>query len=358
MAKIIQFSFLNQLQTAIKSKNCKFDALYHTTMDKLIANFTTQLSDALTIGQQVSIQSTQKIENILSCGLGGSGIGAKIAKLLNRDYLSVPFDSINDYNIPAYVSENTLVIAASYSGNTEETLMAVEACITKGATIAIIASDGTLLEMAKKNNWLYYVLPGGEQPRAMLAYSLIQHFFILKGFGLINYDFESQVTASISSLNSLEQNIKTEALAVANACYGKIPVIYSNPLMEGVAVRFKQQINENAKALAWHSVIPEMNHNELVGWAGGNDNLTVIKLNNELEFYRNTKRWEFSKPVIESKADSVIEINSVGKSLLEQALYLIHLTDWVTYYIADLKAIDPIEVNVISNLKSKLSDLK
>jgi glucose/mannose-6-phosphate isomerase len=327
-------------------------------MDKLIAGFTNQLAEALYIGQHVEVTNSNKIENILACGLGGSGIGAKIAKLLNRDYLSVPFDSINDYNIPAFVSEKTLVIAASYSGNTEETIMAVEACITRGATIAVIASDGILLEMAKNNNWLHYVLPGGEQPRAMLAYSLVQHFYILKGFNLINYDFESQISAAIKTIDEQESKIKEEALLVAQACHGKIPVIYSNPLLEGVAVRFKQQINENSKMLGWNAVIPEMNHNELVGWAGGSNAITVIKLNNGLEFYRNTKRWEFCKPVIQQKTSNVIEIDSVGNSLLEQALYLIHLTDWVSFYLADLKAIDPIEVNVISSLKSKLSDLK
>ena len=284
-------------------------------MDKLIAQFTNQLTEALAIGKNVAVSGSSNIENILSCGLGGSGIGAKIAKLLNRDYLSVPFDSINDYNIPAFVSEKTLVIATSYSGNTEETLMAVEACITKGATIAVIASDGTLLDLAKENKWLHYVLPGGEQPRAMLAYSLVQHFYILKGFHLIDYDFESQISKTIEQVSLFEENIKDEAKLVAQACHGKIPVIYSNPQLEGVAVRFRQQINENSKMLSWHAVIPEMNHNELVGWAGGSNNLAVIKLNNELEFYRNTKRWEFCKPVIEEKTSNVIEINAVGSSL-------------------------------------------
>ncbi|MFK8036718.1 MAG: bifunctional phosphoglucose/phosphomannose isomerase [Crocinitomicaceae bacterium] len=327
-------------------------------MDKLIAKFTQQLSEALAIGREVSAPKQTQIDNILCCGLGGSGIGAKITKLLNRDFLSVPFDSVNDYNIPAFVNEKTLVIAASYSGNTEETLMAVEACITKGAKIAVISSDGSLLEMAKDNNWLHYVVPGGEQPRAMLAYSLVLHFYILKAFNLINYDFESQITEAIKLIDSNENEIVKEAKVVAEACHGKIPVIYSNPTMEGVAVRFRQQLNENSKMLAWHAVIPEMNHNELVGWAGGSENIAVIKLSNSLEFYRNTKRWEYCKPVIEKKAGTILEVIAAGNNVFEQALYLIHVTDWVTFYLAELKAIDPTEVEVISSLKSKLSGLK
>lgn len=327
-------------------------------MDKLIAGFTNQLTEALSIGKGVSIPHYQKFDNVLTCGLGGSGIGARITKLLNRDFLSVPFDCINDYNIPAFVTEKTLVIAASYSGNTEETIMAVESSISKGATIAIIASDGILLDMAKEHNWIHYILPTGEQPRAMLAYSLVQHFFVLKAFKLINYDFESQIEAAVENINNNEIKIKIEAQQIAQACHNKIPVIYSNPLMEGVAVRFRQQLNENSKMLGWNAVIPEMNHNELVGWAGGNDSIAAIKLNNDLEFYRNTKRWEFCKPVIQSKTDKVIEINSKGKSLLEQALYLTHITDWVSFYLAELKAIDATEVDVITGLKSKLADLK
>ncbi|MFK8044461.1 MAG: bifunctional phosphoglucose/phosphomannose isomerase [Crocinitomicaceae bacterium] len=327
-------------------------------MDKLIANFTKQLTEAVAIGNKVSAPKQVRFDNILCCGLGGSGIGAKITKLLNRDYLSVPFDTTNDYNIPSFVNEKTLVIATSYSGDTEETLMAIEACITKGATIAVITSGGTLLEMAKENNWHHYIVPGGEQPRAMLAYSLVIHFFILKAFNLINYDFIGQIEEAVELLNAKELKIQEEGKVVATACLGKIPAIYANPTMEGVAVRFRQQLNENSKMLAWNAVIPEMNHNELVGWTGGGKNVAVIKLSNSLEFYRNTKRWEFCNPVIEANADSITEVKAEGNNVLTQALYLIHLTDWASYYLAELKGIDATEVDVIMSLKSKLSDLK
>ena len=358
MAKISQFSFLVCLLAAIKTKNIKFAALHKPTMDKLIAAFTSHLTESLAIGRQFSKANNAEIQNVLTCGLGGSGIGAKITKLLNRDFLNVPFDGINDYNIPAYVSEKTLVIAASYSGNTEETLAAVEACRSKGAHIAVISSGGELLDLAKTNGWLHYIIPGGEQPRAMLAYSLVQHFFILNSFNLINYNFEQQIENAIKLIEASENAIKEEAKTVAQLCHGKTPVIYSNPTLEGVAIRFRQQINENSKMLCWHAVIPEMNHNELVGWANGKNEIAVIKLANNLEFYRNTKRWEFCKPVIEKKTSHILEINAAGETVLEQALYLIHLTDWASFYLAGLNSVDPVEVDVISSLKSKLSTLK
>jgi len=327
-------------------------------MDKLIANFTQQLSESLAIGNEVSAPSQTQIDNVLCCGLGGSGIGGKITKLLNRDYLSIPVDTCNDYNIPSFVNEKTLVIAASYSGNTEETLMALEACITKGATIAVITSGGALLEMAKENKWLHYVIPGGEQPRAMLAYSLVEHFYILKAFNLINYDFIGQIEEAITLLDANEDKIQAEGKTVANACLGKIPAIYADPTMEGIAMRFRQQLNENSKMLAWNAVIPEMNHNELVGWTGGGKDVAVIKLSNQAEFYRNTKRWEFSQSVIAKNAASVTEVHAQGSNILTQALYLIHLTDWASYYLAELKGIDATEVDAIMSLKAKLSELK
>jgi len=327
-------------------------------MHKIIADFPNQLKNAMQIGQSFQVNENTQIHNILACGLGGSGIGAKIAKLLNIESLQVPFEVINDYSIPAFVNDKTLVIATSYSGNTEETIEAIEKCKAKNATIVVIASAGKLLEEAKVNHWPYIVIPGGEQPRAMLAYSLIQHFYVLKAFGLIDQSFEASIKEVIQIIDEEEAQIQVSANEIAKIMYQHTPVIYSNPSLEGVAVRFRQQMNENSKILCWHAVIPEMNHNELVGWAGGNDKIVVIKLNTSFEYYRTTKRWDFCKPMIADKTNHIIEINAKGSNLITQALYLIHFTDWISLYLAELNQVDPIEVNVISSLKSKLSDLK
>ena len=327
-------------------------------MDKIIAQFPNQIKEAIQIGQQVKLNANAEIKNILACGLGGSGIGGAISKLIFNSDLLVPFASTNDYHIPGFVNENTLVIATSYSGNTEETLSALEKCIQKNATVVVITSGGKLLELAKSNNWPCFVVPGGEQPRAMLAYSLVQQMFILKGFGLIKTDIETELLQTIELVNTAESDIKVEAKALAEKTFGLTPVIYSDPTFEGVAIRFRQQINENSKVLCWHAVIPEMNHNELVGWAGADRKIAVIKLNSDFEYYRTAKRWEFCKQTIANITPNIFEINAKGKSVIAQALYLIHLTDWVSYYLAELKQIDPNEVDVIINLKSKLSELK
>jgi glucose/mannose-6-phosphate isomerase len=161
--------------------------------------------------------------------------------------------------------------------------------------------------------------------------------------------------SSIELLNKDQDAIQIEAKLIAAKLIDKIPVIYSLGNNEGVAVRFRQQINENSKMLAWHHVIPEMNHNELVGWTSKNENIAVVVLRSAYDFARNVKRLQVCKEVFQKYTSTIIEINGKGKSKLEQAIYLIHLTDWVSCFIADLRQVDPVEVKVIDHLKNELA---
>ncbi|HIP37168.1 MAG TPA: bifunctional phosphoglucose/phosphomannose isomerase [Crocinitomix sp.] len=327
-------------------------------MKTLVANFANQLMDAKQIGESISFIPTNKnFSNVLICGLGGSGIGGKIISLLVREEAKIPIVTTNDYSIPNFVNKNTLVIANSYSGNTEETLTAVKESDKRGAEIVAITSGGALLEMAKLNKWNHFVVPSGEQPRAMLAYSLIQLLFTLEKHKIVSTNYTSQLQSIANLVTENESQIKKEALKVAKQIYQKKAVIYADQSFEGVAVRFRQQINENAKELCWHHVLPEMNHNELVGWAGGDNNIAVIKLNSSFEFYRTKKRWEICKSIISEKTDTIIEINAKGNNKLAQVLYLIHITDWISVLLADLKQVDAVEVDVIIKLKDELSKL-
>ncbi len=328
-------------------------------MKSLVANFTNQLKEAKQIGESAKFNPSEKqFSNVLICGLGGSGIGGKIISLLVGDEVNIPVVTTNDYSIPNFVDNNTLVIANSYSGNTEETLTAVKESAKRGADVVAITSGGELLDLAKQNNWNHFVVPGGEQPRAMLAYSLVQLLFVFQNYKLIQTNYTQQIPAIIDLIKAEEANIQSQALNVAKSIFGKRAVIYAEQSFEGVAVRFRQQINENAKELCWHHVLPEMNHNELVGWAGGNENLAVIKLNSSLEFYRTKKRWEICKSIISTKTNSIIELDAKGENRLAQIFYLIHLTDWISVDLAEFKQIDAVEVDVIIKLKDALSKLK
>lgn len=324
-------------------------------MKTLIENFSRQLREAITIGQNAKLQTSNfKPQTVLITGLGGSGIGGTIVSEIVSGECPVPIIVNKDYFIPAFVNENSLVMVSSYSGNTEETIQAMNAALKAKAKIVCVTSGGKITEMAKQNNCDVITIPGGSPPRAALAYSLTQLFFILKKLQLVKTDFEKQLKNSADLLDAEEKNIRKEAEAVSEFLHNKIPVLYAADGYNGVATRFRQQLNENSKMLCWHHILPEMNHNELVGWAGGRNDLAVVILRNKTDYERTQMRIEFGKKVFAKYTPHIKEIWSKGNSMLEQSLYLIHLTDWVSLFLAEKKGIDPMEVKIIDELKGEL----
>ncbi|MBK9328384.1 MAG: bifunctional phosphoglucose/phosphomannose isomerase [Sphingobacteriales bacterium] len=326
-------------------------------MDDLIQGFPAQLKRAIEIGEKAKIGKNKfPIRNILISGLGGSGIGGTILSNVLRDDLSVPVIVNKEYQIPAFVNENTLVIISSYSGNTEETLSALMQAFKKNAQIVCITSGGLIQEYAETNDIDFVNIDGGSPPRAAFGQSYVQLLYILFHLGLLEDGFKQYLQEAITLLETDEAAIKSQAKEIAQKLSGKIPVIYSDAKFEGVSIRFRQQINENAKMLCWHHVVPEMNHNELVGWREKNENIAVVFIRNNQDFERNQERMEFTKEVVGQYASDVIEIYSKGDYDLVRSMYLIHLTDWVSYYLAELKGVDAVEVDVIGKLKNKLAE--
>ncbi len=326
-------------------------------MDQLIERFPAQLIEALEIGETAIInQHTEQIHNIYVAGLGGSGIGANFVAEFVSDELKVPYVIGKGYDNPAFIGKNTLYIASSYSGNTEETLTALSKIQNSGAKIIVISSGGKLISIAKENGYDFIQVPGNwPSPRACLGYSLVQQLFVLHKLGFIKRTVIDNIKSSIDLIKYDQDEIKNKAEKIAQIIVGKIPVIYTTDRMEAVAMRFRQQINENSKFLAWHHVIPEMNHNELVGWRDTYDNIAVIYFRNKDDFHRNAVRIDINKEVISKYTNTIIEIYSKGQSLAEKAIYLVHLGDWVSWYLAQLRGVDALEVNVIDHLKGELA---
>ena len=325
-------------------------------MKQLVANFSDQLKKAIEIGKAAHLTAYGKpIHHVVISGLGGSGIGGSIVSELVALEASAPITVCKGYFIPAFVNENTLFIASSYSGNTEETIQALEQAMAKKAKIVCITSGGKVKDIAEKNKFDHIILPGGFPPRSCVGYSMTQLFYILKFFGVIRSDFESDLKAAISLIDKEEASINEIAKKITAQLEHKIPVIYTTTYNEGVAIRFRQQLNENAKILCWHHIIPEMNHNELVGWREKNDNMAVVLFRDPDEYDRNNTRIAVNKEVIQKYTSNIIEIYSKGKSKIEKAIYLIHLGDWVSCYLADKRGYDANEINVINELKSHLS---
>ncbi len=328
-------------------------------MHDLVARFPAQLQEALAIGRAASLRvSEHPIHHIFVSGLGGSGIGANFAAEFVRSECTVPFLVGKGYDIPAFINKNTLAIVSSYSGNTEETLAAFDLLLQTGAKIVCVASGGKVIAMAKELGLDFIQVPGDwPSPRACLGFSVVQQLFVLYKLGLTSDKAISELEKSILLLEKEDADIRQKAQTLAEMLNGKIPVIYGVDRMEPVLMRFRQQVNENAKALAWHHVIPEMNHNELVGWRDNYENLAVVYFRNSDDFNRNAVRIDINKDIIRKYAASVIEIFSKGSSLVERSMYFVYLGDWISCYLADLRHQDSIEVDVINLLKGELAKI-
>lgn len=327
-------------------------------MKTLIANFSKQITEAIEIGNKATLNpGVNPIENVLICGLGGSGIGGSIVSQIVSDNANVPITVSKGYFIPNFVNKNTLVILSSYSGNTEETLKCMNLAIEKGAIITAVTSGGKLLSTAQSNGIDHIIVPGGMPPRSCLGYTITQLFYILAFHTIIPDDFLENFKSAIHLIDQEEQNIIAEAKIIAERLKDKTPVIYATTYNEGIAIRFRQQLNENAKILCWHHIIPEMNHNELVGWTQKNENIAVLFFLDKDEYPRNLARVQISKKVIQKYSSNISEIYSKGESAIEKAIYFIHLGDWISVYLAEIRGVDPVEVNIINELKSELSNL-
>ena len=324
-------------------------------MRNLVASFSEQLKEALEIGTSAQLKSVNKtFQNVLIIGLGGSGIGGTVVSEVLENECLLPIKTCKGYDVPAWVTDKTLVIVSSYSGNTEESLMAMREATKRGAEIAAITSGGQLKAFAEENNLNHIVVPGGNPPRSMFAYSFCQQLVLLKHYGLHSIDISMEIETTIALLTSQEENIKLEAESVASALNGKVPVLYSTEGYEGVTVRLRQQLNENSKVLCWHHVIPEMNHNELVGWKHDNKDIQVVLLRNVDDHPRNQTRIEINKTVLEPKSNPVIEIWSKGDSKLQRTLYHVHLGDWISIFLGEQLGADLVEIEVINFLKGEL----
>ena len=325
-------------------------------MKKLVLDFPIQLQEALIIGKNYRFKATESdFTNVVVTGLGGSGIGGSIVQNYVFDKLKIPFIVNKDYFLPLFVNKKSLVIVCSYSGNTEETLAALLQAQKAKATIVCITSGGKVAEFANKKGIDCILVPAGMPPRSCIGYSLVQILFTIAHFGLITDSFEAEIKRAIKTMKDDEKATQKKAAGIAKKIVGKMPIIYSASDFEGVAVRFRQQLNENSKMLCWHGAIPEMNHNELVGWRDDAKDKVVILLRTTEDYERVQTRMEINKKVIRKYTPNIVEIYAEGKSYWEKVFYFIHLTDWVSVILADLRELDATEVKVIDFLKNSLA---
>lgn len=324
-------------------------------MRDLIENFPNQLKEAVEIGQQADLKPLNKeVDAIVAVGMGGSGIGGKLVGELIREELSVPYLTNADYYLPGFVCENTLLLVSSYSGNTEETIDTLLDGMKRYAQAVCFTTGGTILQLAQEHDLSSIVVPGGLPPRAALGYSVVVQLAALNKLGFI-LDHSGDLNAAADLLTARQSDIIAKAQEIAKTLKGKLPVIYCDSAMEAVALRFRQQLNENAKVLASHAVFPELNHNEIVGWTLPPDGIVNLILRTEGDYPRNKARIDISKQIFEPKASEIIELYPEGESRVQQIMYLTHLVDWITYYLCLENDQDPMAIDAIDFLKNELA---
>ncbi len=305
---------------------------------------------------------TKPIANVVLAGMGGSALAAAI--LQSWPGVTVPFEIVREYDIPAYVGTETLFIASSYSGNTEETLVALTAAEATGAHIVIIAAGGKLGEIAQAKGYPWYQLPGNFQPRMAVFYNFAALVQMLEPTGLIGPDRVQELHAGAQWLSTQLADwlptvlaAKNQAKQLAQECMGKSPVIYGGPKFFPAVYKWKINFNENAKNVAWCNQIPEFNHNEFLGWTSHPTEkpYTVIDLTSNLENERVQKRFEISDRLLSGKRPAAHTIQAKGETLLQQLLWIITLGDFVSLYTALLNGLNPTPVDLIEQLKKELA---
>ena len=328
-----------------------------TEMNTLISAFPSNITDALTIASNAVIRKpVNEIRNVLICGMGGSGIGGRIVSKWVEDELQVPVYVASDYDVPAFVNEHTLVIGSSYSGNTEETLSSVQAAVEKGAHLIGITSGGKMQRLCEALGRDVVIVPGGNPPRTALAFSLVQLLNIFSELGLTSPDRLIELEEGRKLVVSKETEIKSKAKELAAFLKGNVGILYGTTAYEPILVRARQQLNENSKMLAWSQPIPEMNHNELVGWGGGDDRFATVFFETSDIHPRNRKRIEITKEAIQKKSSKIMTIVAEGNSQIERSIHLINIVDWASLYLAEMTETDPIEIVIIDHLKSSLAN--
>ncbi|HWK17687.1 MAG TPA: bifunctional phosphoglucose/phosphomannose isomerase [Solirubrobacteraceae bacterium] len=321
-----------------------------------------QLRDALWRVESANLEPHDAPGGLVVAGMGGSAIGGALARAALGDRASRPIVLARDYALPAWATPDTTVLCASYSGNTEETLAAYDAAAALGARRIVATTGGKLAASARADKVPVIPLPGGFQPRAAVAYSMVVALEVACICGAGEH-LHSEIDVAAAHAEQLvaewgpgapESSLAKE---LARGLHGTVPQIAGSGLTAPVAYRWKTQINENAKAPAFAAELPELDHNEIVGWEGVSElgRFSAVFLDDSDLHPRVRQRIELTRGLIAAKAAATYRVDSVGENRTERLVSLILLGDLVSLYLAVLRGVDPSPVSVIERLKGELA---
>jgi len=320
------------------------------------------LRDALWRVGSADIGDWDSRNGLVVAGMGGSAIGGDLARVALGDHASRPIITARDYGLPGWTTPDTTVLCASYSGETEETLAAFDAAGALGARRVAVTTGGKLAELARAESVPVIPLPGGFQPRVAVAYMTVAALEVAAACGA-GPRMASEIDVAAAHIDQLcaewgpEADDGNIAKEVALALNGSVPVIAGAGLTAPVAYRWKTQINENAKLPAFAGELPELDHNEIVGWQGtaGLGSFAAVFLEDADQHPRIGDRIELTSELIAEHATTVIRATTRGQGAVERVMSLVLLGDLVSLYLAVLRGIDPTPVRVIDDLKARLA---
>lgn len=337
-------------------KNHIFDSV-DAQPDHLRLNFADSMADDITPSWG------EGLENIVIAGMGGSALAGDMAKNWLGSRLARPLEIVRGYDVPEYVGPTTLFVASSFSGNTEETLSALEQAEKRSARIIVMTAGGKLLEIARSKKYLTLELPQVSQPRLSPFAGLKALVCVFSDLGWIGeMDVRRElldaanwldVEKSQLSLDNLQED--NVALALARHLHGQVGLVYAGPALRSAAYKWKIDINENAKQLAFCNVYPELNHNEYQGWIfPEKKHLAVVQLQSSLDHARVQKRFTVTQDTLKEHGFEPIVVHAKGQTHIQQLLWTIILGDYVSSYLGILNGIDPTPVDLVETFKKKL----
>ncbi len=349
-------------ETALRLDHETIAAVDRSDLHGDVVGLPEHLRDALWKVQSAQLQPWESPGGLIVAGMGGSGVGGVLARAILGDHASRPILSARTYGLPAWTTPDTTVLCASYSGNTEETLACYEAAGALGATRVAVTSGGRLAELARADGVPVIPVAGGFQPRAAVAYMTVAALEVagLCGAGPrvgseidVAADHLEQLVVEWGADGSEDSQSKTLARALRDS----VPVIAGSGITQGVAYRWKAQFNENAKIPAFAHELPELDHNEIVGWqdAASLGRFAAVFLDDSDTPLRVKQRIELTRDLIGDRATGTYVVQSRGHTAVERIFSLVLLGDLVSLYVAVLRGTDPTPVDVIESLKARLA---
>jgi len=301
-------------------------------------------------------RSINDFDSVVIGGLGGSGIGSAIAKNWFFSFFPKPIETVNDYHLPAYVGKNTLVILNSYSGNTEETLSLFEEAIAAGSSVIVLSSGGKISELAKEHNLPLYVIESGFQPRMTIGYGLSLLLMILSELNGVDFSIElAEIIEKLEEKRERQLESAETIFKFFKSTLQKKFVIIADRYFLPVAIRFSQQLNENAKLEAFVHALPETNHNVLESYVDRMDTNFIFMYCEENP--RVAARFDFLIGHLEMENNKVLPL-LIPQYDLYTIYDIIYRTDWVSVHMANELGAPLMEVPMISELKEYLSNLE